>query len=32
VLAKIQNGTALNDGELIEVGRTAGEILKGPRP
>ena len=32
VLAKIQNGTALNDRELIEVGRTAGEILKGPRP
>ena len=29
---KIQTGASLNDQELINVGRSAGEILRGPRP
>jgi hypothetical protein len=32
VLTKIQNGTSLNDQELIKVGQIAGEILRGPQP
>ena len=31
-LTKIQNGTSLNDQDLIKVGRIAGEILRGPQP
>jgi Domain of unknown function (DUF4350) len=32
LLTKIQTGASLNDQELINVGRSAGEILRGPRP
>jgi Domain of unknown function (DUF4350) len=32
LLKKIQTGASLNDQELINVGRSAGEILRGPRP
>ena len=32
LLTKIQTGAPLNDQELINVGRSAGEILRGPRP
>jgi hypothetical protein len=32
LLRKIQTGAALNDRELINMGRSAGEILRGPRP
>jgi hypothetical protein len=32
LLTKIQTGASLNDQELINVGRSAGEILRGSRP
>ena len=32
LLAKIQQGTSLNDQELTKLGRIAGEILRGPQP
>jgi hypothetical protein len=32
LLTKIQNGASLNDQELVNMGRSAGEILRGPRP
>jgi hypothetical protein len=32
LLTKIQTGASLNDQELINVGRSAGEVLRGPQP
>ena len=31
LLAKVQNGARLSDGEFVELGRTAGEIIKGQK-
>jgi uncharacterized protein DUF4350 len=31
LLAKVQNGARLSDGEFVELGRTAGQIIKGQK-
>jgi hypothetical protein len=31
LLANVQNGARLSDGEFVELGRTAGEIIKGQK-